>query len=264
MTAPLQLAAQTLGSAGPSVVILHGLLGSARNWHRVGRALATSHRVILLDLRNHGESPWVDGMGYGEMSADVGATLAALGIETFTIVGHSMGGKVAMTMALQSMPGLEGLVVIDIAPVRYAHDHHATIAAMLALDTTTLASRGEADAQLGVVVEERTFRQFLLQNLVRDADGYCWRVNLPAIADAMPDLVAFPELPGSSHVPALAIVGGRSSYVTPTGEAALRERFPSLQIKRLEAAGHWPHAEFPDEVVRLLQTFMGRIHGERT
>ena len=156
----------TTDAHGPPVVILHGLLGSARNWGTFGRHLSATRRVFALDLRNHGASPWADQMTYDQMADDVRSFLTDRGIESAAVIGHSMGGKVAMRLALCHGSAVARLVVVDIAPVAYRRDFHAYVEAMRRLDLSGLKRRADADPLLAVDIAEAGVRAFLLQNLV--------------------------------------------------------------------------------------------------
>ena len=190
----LRLAAVEYGS-GPALAILHGLFGAGRNWATVAQRLAAHHRVIALDLRNHGASPWAEAMDYAALAGDVGATLRALGYRRFALIGHSMGGKAAMMMALAHGEEVERLVVVDIAPVAYPPRHLAYARAMRALDLGRVARRSEADALLAAAVPDMAERAFLLQNLVFGDAHPSWRLNLAAIEREMPVLAGFPAIP---------------------------------------------------------------------
>lgn len=254
---PLRLAAIEYG-AGPPVVILHGLFGSARNWGTIARRLAKSRRVVALDLRNHGGSPWAEAMSYGAMAADVGATLDGLGIARCSLIGHSMGGKVAMATALVHTAQVERLVVVDIAPVAYGAAQLGYVRAMRTLDLGMVGRRADADAALAAAVPNAAERAFLLQNLVFDAAGARWQLNLPAIETAMADLAGFPDFaPAAAYRgPALFVAGGRSDYVLPPQEPAIRRFFPNARIARIADAGHWLHAEQPDAFLALVEPFL--------
>ncbi len=255
MTA-VALAHRVIGSGGPWVLVLHGLLGSGRNWAGVAQALADTCRVCLVDLRNHGGSPWLPSMSYDDMAEDVAALATTLGADRVALIGHSMGGKVAMRRALARPGRIERLAVVDIAPVAYAHDHRAEVEAMRGLDLRSIGSRGEADEALAGEVPDRTMRQFLLANLARGDGGYRWQANLEAIAAAMPELAGFPATHAVYSGPALAVAGGASPYIRSDGEVALRRHLPHVRIERIDGAGHWPHAERPDAVTALLRAFV--------
>ncbi|HTV88054.1 MAG TPA: alpha/beta fold hydrolase [Stellaceae bacterium] len=258
---PLCLAAVEYG-AGPPIAVLHGLFGSGRNWATIARRLAAKHRVVALDLRNHGNSPWADTMTYREMAEDVLFTLRALGIGRCALLGHSMGGKAAMVAALWNGGEIERLVIVDIAPVRYEPRHMSLVRAMRALDLSRIRRRSEADGALAAAVPDPAERGFLLQNLVLDDGRARWRLNLAAIEYAMPDLVDFPVMPAGIDYrgPALFVAGGRSDYLLPAHEPTIARRFPGAQIARIGDAGHWLHAERPQSFFDVVEPFFA-IHG---
>jgi pimeloyl-ACP methyl ester carboxylesterase len=256
----LSLAVTEYGN-GPPVAILHGLFGSGRNWAAIAQRLAANHRVIALDLRNHGASPWADTMSYPEMADDVRHTLRALGYRRFALLGHSMGGKAAMLAALSYSDAVDRLIVADIAPVAYAPRHLELVGAMRSLDLAGIIRRSGADVMLAAAVPEAAERAFLLQNLVFDGappGTPRWRLNLAAIEREMPVLVGFPELPNGAAYsgPALFVAGERSDYIRPEHEAAIRRFFPGARIARIPEAGHWLHAERPQEFLRLIEPFL--------
>jgi esterase len=243
---------------GPPLAILHGLFGSGRNWAAVAQRLAAHRRVVLLDLRNHGASPWAEAMDYGAMAEDVRATLDALGHRRYALLGHSMGGKIAMVAALQFGAEIARLVVVDIAPVAYMRRHLAYVQAMRALDLTGVTRRSTADAQLAAAVSDPAERAFLLQNLVFDDDKARWRLNLAAIERAMPDLTGFPDFaPGIVYNGStLFVAGSRSDFVRPEHEVEITRRFPQARIARIANAGHWLHAEAPQAFLDIIMPFL--------
>jgi len=253
----LLLAAAEYGS-GPPLAILHGLFGSGRNWAGVAKHLAEHHRVIAFDLRNHGASPWAGTMAYTEMAEDVCASLAARGYRRVALLGHSMGGKVAMLAALSDPGSVERLVVADIAPVAYLPHHLGLVHAMRGLDFAGIKRRAEADAALASTVPDPAERGFLLQNLVFDNGAPRWRINLDAIEREMPVLVGFPPIPPGTvyEGKALFIGGGRSDYLRPEHEPAIRLLFPRASIARIADAGHWLHAEQPRAFLDLVEPFL--------
>lgn len=249
------LAATELGD-GPAVAILHGLFGSGRNWTTISRSLAASHRVLLFDLRNHGLSPWADGMSYEVMAADVRAALAARGLDRAALLGHSLGGKVAMTLALTEPQRVERLLVVDIAPVVYPPSLLGHLQAMQSLDLTQIRRRSEADRPLAAAIPDPAERAFLLQNLVFEEGRARWRVNLAAIAAGMPLISGFPLFPGRYEGPALFIAGGRSTYLRPEHEPFIKRLFPAARVARIAEAGHWVHAEEPAAFLALAAPFL--------
>lgn len=241
---------------GEDLVLLHGLFGSGRNWLGLQRALAAHRRVHALDLRNHGQSPWADAMDYPTMAADVAAYCREHCGETVALVGHSMGGKVAMTLALQALFPLSGLVVVDIAPVPNPPTLAPVLAAMRAVDPSRTARRQQVAEWLAADVPDERVRAFLLQNLVANDGGLRWRINLEAIARAMPDILDFPALPGHTAFAGRTcfIVGADSDYVTAAHEDAIRLHFPRARIETIADAGHWVHADQPARFLETLST----------
>jgi esterase len=258
MTALILAAVEYGAGAAPPLAILHGLFGSSRNWTTIAQRLAARRRIIAIDLRNHGASPWADAMDYGEMAEDVRATLHALGIHRFMLLGHSMGGKAAMVAALRHGAEIDRLVVVDIAPVAYEPRHLGHVRAMRALDLAAIRRRSEADAALAPAVPDTAERAFLLHNLVFEEGRAHWRLNLAAIERAMPDLVGFPAPPAGSAYrgPALFVAGGGSDYLLPAYESTIRQFFPAAQIARINNAGHWLHAEQPQVFLDLVESFL--------
>jgi pimeloyl-ACP methyl ester carboxylesterase len=256
--APLTLAATERGD-GPPVVILHGLFGSGANWATVGKRLAASHRVIAADLRNHGASPHDPRMDYPAMAADIAALIEARGGGRAAVVGHSMGGKAAMWLAL-TRPGLvERLVVVDIAPVSYRPTLQSHAAAMRAVPLRAGMRRAEADAALHEAIPDAGERAFLLQNLRFRADGPPeWRLNLAAIEPAVPTISAFPDAPEGARYegPVLFVSGERSDYVRPEHHGRILALFPRAAFVVVPGAGHWVHAEAPEPFLRALEPFL--------
>jgi esterase len=255
----VRLAAVEYGE-GPPLAILHGLFGSGRNWATIAQRLAAHRRVIAVDLRNHGGSAWADGMAYGEMAEDVLAMLDERGHRRAALLGHSMGGKVAMQAALRDPDMVERLVVVDIAPVAYPARHLILAQAMRALDLSGIGRRAEADAGLAAAVPDLAERSFLLQNLVFDPAPR-WRLNLAAIERATPQLVGFPAVPDNAvyRGPVLFVAGGRSDYLRPEHEPAIRRFFPAASIARIPDAGHWVHAEQPQAFLEIVGPFLAEL-----
>jgi pimeloyl-ACP methyl ester carboxylesterase len=246
--------------AGPPLAILHGLFGSGRNWASMAQRLGAHHRVIALDLRNHGASPWADAMDYREMADDVQATMQARGYERFALLGHSLGGKVAMTAALENSVAVERLIVVDIAPVAYATRHLGHVRAMRQLDLASIKRRADADAALAPTIADTAERAFLLQNLILEDGGARWRLNLEAIEREMPHLAGFPPISVSRTYagPSLFVAGGRSDYLRPEHEPVIRRMFPNAEIANIDNAGHWLHAEQPTAFLAVLEAFLNR------
>ena len=243
--------------SGPPVVLLHGLFGAAQNWGAIQRRLAARHRVLALDLRNHGASPRAPVMNYPVMAADVAETLAAARALPAAVVGHSMGGKVGMAMALARPEAVTRLAVADIAPVAYPPALRGYLDAMRILPLHPGLTRREADAALAAAVPEPGIRAFLMQNLRFERDPPAWRLGLEEIAAAMPAIESFPDFPGSHYDgPALFLAGERSGYIRAEHEARIRALFPAARLATVPAAGHWVHAENPQGFLALLEPFL--------
>ncbi len=242
---------------GPAVAILHGLFGEARNFATVQRRLADQYRVLALDLRNHGESPHAPGMDYGALAADVHETLAAVAALPVALIGHSMGGKVAMRLALDVPGAIRRLAVCDIAPVRYPpRDHRALIAALRALPLTPGLTRSAADAALAPAVADRALRQFLLHSL-RCGPAPRWRLGLAEIARAMDEIEDWWALPDAHYDgPTLFLTGARSDYVRPEHRATIRALFPHARFAALRHAGHWLHVDDPTGFLAAITAFL--------
>lgn len=253
----LDLAATEYGAGSP-VAILHGLFGSGRNWTGVAQRLAARHRVVAFDLRNHGASPWVEAMDYPAMAQDVRASMAALGHRNFALIGHSMGGKVAMTLALTDPGMVQRLVVVDIAPVVLPAPFLGHIRAMRSLDLGAIVRRRDADAALGAAIPEAAERAFLLQNLVLSDSEARWRLNLAALEAALPAIGGFPDFASGTRYdgPALFVAGGKSQAVPAAAEPQIRRLFPQAEIERIAEAGHWVHAEQPAAFLALVEPFL--------
>ena len=243
---------------GPPLMILHGLFGSGRNWTSIAKKLAETRKVLTVDLRNHGDSPWDDEMTYAAMADDILGLIDAEKLERPVVLGHSMGGKAAMVAALADPDAIGALIVADIAPVAYGHSHDSFVDAMRAVDLSTVQRRGDADGLLAEAVPEAGIRGFLLHNLVLEESGARWRLNLEAIADNMAALIDFPlpEAGGVFSGPSMFAVGAKSDYVRPDHHAAIRQYFPNASILMIADAGHWLHAEKPAEFIGTVTEFL--------
>jgi pimeloyl-ACP methyl ester carboxylesterase len=272
-----RLASRAVGESGPRVVFVHGLFGQGKNWTTIAKGLADSHRVTLIDLPNHGHSPWTDRVHYLDMVEMLATELEHLG-EPVTLVGHSMGGKVAMQLALRRPELLRALVVVDIAPVEYplqggrtddpdeeASPFAAYIEAMRAMDLDELRTRDDADTALKTAVPSRMVRSFLLQSLVRDGvgagGGWRWRLNLELLERDLGELRGFPEPPRGATFegPVLWIAGANSSYVLDEDRPHMDALFPATRLVRIKDAGHWVHSEKPDIFLTTLTLFLERV-----
>ncbi len=228
----------------PKLLIVHGLFGSARNWGAIAKRVADSREVLSVDLRNHGDSPWAETHGYVDLAGDLAELLHAEG-GGCDVLGHSMGGKAAMMLAL-SAPELVGrLLVADIAPVAYTHSQTPLIEAMQSLDLNTIASRGQADAALAETVTDASVRAFLLQSLDLRATPPRWRLNLSVLAQEMTQITGWPQAAGVFDGPTLFLSGARSDYVLPEHRPVIKALFPNARFSKIPRAGHWLHAEAP-------------------
>jgi esterase len=243
------------GEGRPPLVILHGLLGSSRNWQTAGADLAAKFHVCALDLRNHGRSPHGELMTYDVMMNDVLIWLDARGISKTALLGHSLGGKVAMRLACRHPERVARLVVVDIAPKDYPSGaYRDEFAAMNQLDLNGLNSRAEAEAGFGARVRDWAMRKFLATNLERGEDGrWRWLINLPVLTQALPELEKNSLRPEDRYDgPALFVRGEKSRYVLADDYAEIRRHFPPARIETIAAAGHNPHMETRQGFVRTI------------
>jgi esterase len=252
----VSLSSRDLGGEGrPPLVVLHGLLGSSRNWLSAGADLAAVRHVWALDLRNHGKSPHHDDMTYESMVGDVLAWLDEQGIASTDLLGHSMGGKVAMLLACRHPERVRRLIVVDIAPKDYlSHAHRAEFAAMNELRIESLQSRAEAEMRFEARVPDWAMRKFLATNLERTTDGgWRWMINLPAITAALPQLEKSSLASGDRFEgETLFVTGGKSRYVSPEDEPVIRRHFPNARVVTISASGHNPHMETRAEFVQVV------------
>lgn len=246
---------------GQPLVILHGLFGSGSNWGSHAKWLAERYDVILPDLRNHGRSFHAPDMAFPTMAGDVLRLLDALELESVLLLGHSMGGKTAMTLALQAPQRVRALVVADIAPIPYrrGNGHRPLIAAMRQLDLSQVRSRTDASNALADAIPSPSVRQFLLTNLQRGAAGYYWRIPLDILADQLEAIEDFPDFPGTFTQPTLFLYGEASDYVTADAQDAIRRYFPNARLHGIAGAGHWLHAEQPQAFASALGDFLDRL-----
>lgn len=243
---------------GLPVLMVHGLFGQGRNLGALARKLAEGRRVVTVDMRNHGDSFHDTDHSYHALAGDLADAIADLGGRA-DVVGHSMGGKAAMALALTQPQMVRKLAVMDIAPLAYGHTQTGLIDAMESLDLAPIDRRSTADAALAERIDDPGVRAFLLQSLDLKATPPEWRLNLTALRDQMDKLVGWPEdLPRASFDgPVLEIAGERSDYLSEAGQEALREYFPQARVVRVKDAGHWLHAEAPETVAGILVSFLG-------
>ncbi|MFZ0255939.1 MAG: alpha/beta fold hydrolase [Gammaproteobacteria bacterium] len=257
MPVPLFFADYGVGSP---LIILHGLFGSSVNWRRIARFLGQQHRVLAIDLRNHGQSAQAQTMSYAEMVDDLFALMDREALLRATLLGHSVGGKVAMLAALRQPERVAELIIVDIAPVQYRRDYTQIITALQGVDLNRVARRADADVQLKQWIADMRLRSFLLQNLVSEAGRYRWRVFLPGLARALPELHGFPDLSPRCRYwgKSLVVRGEQSDYVVPEFYPVIRARFPLAEIVSIPGASHWVHADQPERFQSALQHFLAQ------
>ena len=239
----------------PPLIIAHGLYGSGRNWGVIARRLADVRDVIAVDMRNHGLSPRFATHSYADLASDLAGVITHYGGRA-DLLGHSMGGKAAMVLALTHATLIRKLVVADIAPVAYDHDQTRHIHAMRALDLTGVTTRGEADQRLAPVVTDQGLRAFFLQSLDLKSDPPGWRLNLDVLEAEMPGIVGWPDQHGQFSGPVLFLTGANSTYVRPEHRDTIRDLFPKARFARLPDAGHWLHADKPREFEEAVRVFL--------
>ncbi len=238
--------------------MLHGLFGAAGNWRSIAKGLADTYRVWTLDLRNHGDSPWDDDNSYEAMAGDVRAFMARHGLEGAAVMGHSMGGKAAMVLALTWPEAVGALIVVDIAPVTRPPDLRPYVKAMADIDLSAVTRRAAVGELLTPVVEDRPVRAFLLQNLAMKDGILQWRLNLDAIDRQMEAIGGFPEalLDRRYDGPTHFIAGALSPYLGPEHRDLIMRLFPATTMSVIAGAGHWVHAEKPDSFIRAIRRFL--------
>ncbi|MEM6761016.1 MAG: alpha/beta fold hydrolase [Pseudomonadota bacterium] len=237
------LSYKTFGdSDAPALLIVHGLYGSGRNWGVIAKRLSDIRHVITVDMRNHGASPHLPTHTYPDMADDLAEVIAAEGGQA-DIVGHSMGGKAAMALALTQPTLIRSLVIGDIAPVTYSHSQQPMIDAMRAVDLAQVTRRSDADAQLRAQGLAQGVASFLTQSL--DVERMAWRLNLDALSEQMDAIIGFPEFDTRFDRPTLFLSGGQSDYVRPEHRSTIRALFPQARFAKLPGAGHWLHADDP-------------------
>lgn len=252
----MQLHFKQLGCGEP-LILLHGLFGSGDNWFGVAPKLAEKFHIFAPDLRNHGHSPHHVEMDYPLMAADVEKFFAAQKIETAHVIGHSMGGKVAMQFALDFPARLKKLVVVDMAPRAYARTHDKIFAALLALDLNAFQTRQQIEESLAPEIPSLNLRRFLLKNLGRDErEKFIWKMNLRGVAENYSRLGEVLGAQNHFEKPTLFIRGGKSDYVNAHDETEILKLFPSAEIRTIASADHWVHADAPEEFLRLVLAFL--------
>ena len=251
----MKLFFQQYGSGEP-LLIIHGLLGSLDNWHTLSKKFATSYRVLAIDVRNHGRSPHSDTLTYKAMAEDVIELMDAQHIHSAHLIGHSMGGKIAMRLALSSPERVVKLVVVDIAPRSYPRLHDELLEALMSIDPGAFQSRQQVDDALSGKIPDLAVRQFLMKNLARDSAGsFLWKANLEAISRHYKEIAS--EIRSSAPFlnPTLFVKGERSHYVLESDTPFIRKLFPNARIVSIDA-GHWIHAESPVLFADVVQQFL--------
>ncbi|SHN19554.1 Pimeloyl-ACP methyl ester carboxylesterase [Cyclobacterium lianum] len=241
---------------GKPLIILHGLFGSADNWMGIAKNLEEDYTLYLVDQRNHGDSPHSEEWNYEAMAEDLRELLDAEGLESVYLLGHSMGGKTAMKMALMYPKRVKKLVVADIAPRAYPVHHQTILKALNAVDPEKLKSRKEAEDILAQYIAERGIRQFLLKNLTRSEGGFAWKINLPVITQQIENVGEAIDSEKPFENPVLFMGGANSDYIQEKDKADIERIFPENHLVYIKNAGHWLHAEQPDAVVATLKAFL--------
>ncbi|RKZ94184.1 MAG: alpha/beta hydrolase [Gammaproteobacteria bacterium] len=250
----MKLHYQIVGSGRP-LVILHGLFGSSDNWRGLAKQLAKWVQVITVDLRNHGYSPHSQNQNYQLMTDDLAELFDELNLQNVDIIGHSVGGKVAMAFAQRYQNHVNKLVVVDIAPRQYKNEHQQIFEALLAVDLTLYLKRTEVDEVLTKTLPDRAVRQFLLMNLELENEKLTWKINLPALFENYPQFLEPVCLDDEITVSSCFIRGARSSYVQDDDKVLIRTTFPNSEICTIDQAGHWVHAEAPQQFLAKVTEF---------
>lgn len=241
---------------GRPLIILHGFLGSSDNWRSMSKRLSSHFTVYCLDLRNHGQSPHSDTMDYPMMAADLREFVEAQSMTQAFLLGHSMGGKVAMQFAGQYPERVEKLVIVDIAPKAYPPMHQSLLAALRAVDLSAAKNFSDIDAALSGPIPEAAVRQFLMKNLTRDYRGFRWRIALDAIMQNYGALTQAVVVERPFNKPACFIRAGRSNFVADEDAALIRKAFPQVKIATIAHAGHWVHIDAADEFYKTVTSFL--------
>ncbi len=243
---------------GP-LIIIPGLFGSTGNWRGFAKKLSTTYRVIVIDQRNHGDSPHAESNTYFDLATDIEKLLESLELTKATLIGHSMGGKTAMLLALLKPHLIDKLIILDIAPVAYGHSHLSILNGIDSISLEGATSRADIERQLANSIPDKATRMFIMLNLAGSAGNFRWKINVPVLKRFMDDIVDFPkyEVAGLSYErECLFVTGGRSDYVKEEDKQILLGLFPNAQINVVEEAGHWLHVEKPDAVIGHIKDFL--------
>ncbi len=244
--------------ASPPLIILHGFFASSRNWRQIARLLADKYCVYVLDLRNHGSSPHHPIMDYPVMAADLRGFLDEHDLAKVSVLGHSMGGKVAMWLALNNPDRLSALIIADIAPVRYTHHFQSIIDALKAVPLDKMQNRKQVEDFLVDSIPELSFRQFHTQNLQTINGRLQWKINLDYFADNALTIPSFPNINALKPYQdrALFVTGADSNYVLPDHEQAVKALFPWAKIRTVSQAGHWLHVQQPQLFLNVVENYL--------
>ncbi len=250
------LHSETFGQ-GPDLVFLHGLFGAGDNWRSIGRKLSDQFRIHLLDLPNHGKSDWIDDPSLERLSDIVSLWIQTQGISHYYLLGHSMGGKVAMQMALnKSSNEIEKLIIVDIAPKHYPPHHQDVFAAVKQVAEANVTDRKSAERIMIPFVSDDGVRQFLLKSLFKNGEYLAWRFNAEILQEKYDAVASAPQALKPFSKPTLFIKGMNSQYITGDDQTSIMKLFPAARAKLIEGAGHWPHAEKPVVFSKILNDFL--------
>ena len=241
----------------PTLVILHGLLGSCDNWNTMAKKLSDYFNIYCFDLRNHGNSFHSASMSYKDMAYDVNYSMDYLSIKPDFIIGHSMGGKTAIRL-LQEYSGFSKVIIVDIAPVKYARHHEDVINALKYVSFDSVATRSELDLELKTYVDLLPTRQLLMKNISRDNKGlFKWKCNHKAIINYYDEVMDISHLNKIIQIPALFIKGGQSEYIQMESFSEIKTLFLDVKLSTIESAGHWVQVQAPE---RFLQECLGFLN----
>lgn len=246
---------KTFGEGEP-LIILHGLFGSLDNWQTIGKKWAENYQVVLVDLPNHGKSPHTDSFSYDQMAQAVADLINELGFEKVNMLGHSMGGKTTMNFSVNFPHLLDKIIIVDIAPKAYPPHHQQILEGLFSFNPSEIENRREADEAMGEVIKDAGIRMFLLKNLARNDNGFEWKMNLDLLSKAVNDVIDDNPFPYPVHLPTLFIRGEKSNYILESDFDDIKLRYPQAQIVTIKGAGHWVHAEKPEELYQTVLEFL--------
>jgi len=241
---------------GKPIIILHGLFGMLDNWNSIGSQLANNYAIYLVDQRDHGRSSKSTEFGYELLAKDLKLFCDQHGLEKVNLIGHSMGGKTAMTFANAYPEVVEKVMIVDIAPKIYAGGHELIFEAILGVPIDEITKRSEVDELLSIHIKNLGVRQFLMKNLTRKKEGgFEWKANFRLLFDSYEQIKGIPSLEKNSGLDVLFIKGEMSNYITKEDEPLIKEYFPNARIETINSAGHWVHAEKPKELLDSIYSF---------